>query len=288
MRYTYRIVISLLVAILSIGGCNGNNSGNNSPLPPDPNQWACESSYTPPTHAQIDEFCSTHTGAGQKAPINLQNPPPLTELDAKNEYDQAFLNFLEARDYANVLDWAGDMYWRLTGPYVGEIGKGQNYGVHPAVRIYYSPEVVEWLCNGREGSIPDGAMIIKERLHSINDKLGITLDKEGCMVINNDVDPQSWTVMVKQNGASYDGWYWASYSTVPDPPDSAWEVGNPPVFDASGVTSNDFFENGLIPTQPDLLWYPTGYVYSSTNKIPDVVYPYCEYGNNCINCHASA
>ncbi len=287
MRYTIKIVLSILVAILSIGGCDESSTTNEGPLPKDPSRWVCKSSLVPPTQEQIDEFCSMHSGAGREAPINLQDPPPLSDLDAKNEYDLAFQDFLIARDYVNELEWSGDMNWRLTGPYVGEIGKGQNYGVHPAVRIYYSPEVLEWLCNGREGSIPDGAMIIKE-MHSINDKLGITLNSEGCMVINNDVEPQSWTVMVKQSGASYDGWYWASYAVVPDPPDSAWEIGNPPVFDASGVTGMGFFEDGLIPTKPNPLWYPTGYVYSSTNKIPDVVYPYSEYGNNCINCHASA
>ena len=62
------------------------------------------------------------------------------------------------------------MNWRLTGPYVGKIGSGESFGTHPAVRIYYSPEVVDWLCNGREGEIPDGAMIVKE-MHKINKKL---------------------------------------------------------------------------------------------------------------------
>jgi hypothetical protein len=287
LRYTYTVFISLLIAILSIGGCDGNNTGNNGALPPDPNSWVCRNSLESPTQAQIDEFCSTHSGAGLDAPSNLQNPPPLSDLEAKNEYDLEFLDFLESRVYVNELGWAGDMNWRLSGPYVGEIGKGQNYGVHPAIRIYYSPEVIEWLCNGREGGLPDGAIIIKE-MHSINNDLGITLDKDGCMVIQNDVEPQSWTVMVKQSGASFDGWYWSSYAVVPDPPGFAWEIGNPPVFDASGVTSNDFFEDGFMPTEPNPLWYPTGYVFSSTNKIPDVVYPYSEYGNNCINCHASA
>ena len=31
------------------------------------------------------------------------------------------------------------------------------------MRIYYSPEVLRWLANNRQGTIPDGAMIIKEQ-----------------------------------------------------------------------------------------------------------------------------
>jgi hypothetical protein len=31
------------------------------------------------------------------------------------------------------------------------------------VRIFYSPGVMRWLLDGRRGTIPDGAMIIKEQ-----------------------------------------------------------------------------------------------------------------------------
>ena len=49
---------------------------------------------------------------------------------------------------------------RDTGPF-----KGVYYGTHPAVRIYYSPRAMQWLIEGRQGPIPDGAMIIKEQYH---------------------------------------------------------------------------------------------------------------------------
>ncbi|MGH7850133.1 MAG: hypothetical protein ACREOP_07535, partial [Thermodesulfobacteriota bacterium] len=130
--------------------------------------------------------------------------------------------------------------------------------------------------------------IVKE-MHSINASLGITLDSEGCMVINADVEPSFWAIMVKQKDASPDGWYWGNYTTLPEPPVAASEIGNPPIIDRSGFTSAEFLGGLIVPEVPDPLWYPTGYVYESDNKIPDVVLPSSEYGSPpCINCHASA
>lgn len=287
MKPVRLLSITLFTGLLFLISCDEKNRINNGPLPMDPNEWVCPSSLEGASAADINEFCAANFNAGELLPIEFRNPPPISDLDAKNEYDLAFRDFLRARDYAIELGWAGDMNWRMTGPYVGQIGSGESYGVHPAVRIYYSPEMIDWLCGGRVGEIPDGAALIKE-MHSIDQDLGITLNREGCMVINNDVLPDSWTVMVKQNGASYDGWYWAGYSVEQDPVSFAWEVGNPPIFDASGITGLEFYMNGFPPTEPDPLWYPTGYVFSSDNKIPDAVFPFSEYGNYCLNCHASA
>ncbi len=68
----------------------------------------------------------------------------------------------------------------------------------------------------------------------------------------------------------------------------AWQVGNPPILNASGFTSNEFFDSIFLPSGPDPLWFPTGYVFSSTNKTPNIVFPFNGYGNYCVNCHASA
>jgi len=46
---------------------------------------------------QIDDFCAVNFIAGLEAPSDLQDPPPLSELGAKNGYDIAFLDFLRAR-----------------------------------------------------------------------------------------------------------------------------------------------------------------------------------------------
>src|SRR5262249_18988511 len=137
---------------------------------------------------------------------------------------------------------------------------------HPAVRIYYSPEMIDWLCGGRQGEIPNGAMIIKE-MHAIDPTLEIALDDEGCMEIRADVVPTSWAVMVKADTASFDGWYWANYGAAPQPPVAAFEIGNPPIIDLSAVTSDNFFGASPIPTAPNPLWFPTGYVYEDSTKL---------------------
>lgn len=254
-------------------------------MPPDPREWVCESSLIGPTQEEIDSFCAS--SAGLPAPDFLRKPAPISRLDEKNIYDINMRDFLRERGYAHELGWPGDLNWRLTGPYVGPIGSGSAYGVHPAVRLYYSPEIVAWLCGGRVTEIPDGAILIKE-MHSINQSLGITIDSEGCMVIGADVEPNSWTIMVKQKDESLDGWYWGNYTIEYDPPTSTWQVGNPPIFDISAVTSEEFFGGRTVPLEPNPLWFPTGYVYESSNKIPNIVPAFSDYGNYCVNCHASA
>lgn len=284
MKVTAWHIYAISICLIALMACDERRDGNT--LPPDPGDWVCESSTIGPTQEEIEQYCAS-SDPGLPAPDSLRNPPPLSSLDDKNYYDAQMQDFLREKGYVNELGWPGDLNWRLTGPYVGPIGSGQAYGVHPAVRLFYSPEVVEWLCGGRESEIPDGAVIVKE-MHSINQSLDITLDSEGCMVIQADVEPSFWTIMVKQKDASPDGWYWANYTTLPEPPLAAWEIGNPPIIDRSGFTSDEFLGGQIVPDEPNPLWYPTGYVYESDNKIPDVVAASSDYGNYCINCHASA
>jgi hypothetical protein len=284
MKVTVWHIYAVSVCLIAFVACDDRHGGNT--LPPDPKDWVCKSSETGPTPEEIEQFCAT-ADRGLPAPEFLRNPPPVSRFGDKNVYDTQMQDFLRVKGYASELGWPGDLNWRLTGPYVGPIGSGQAYGVHPAVRLYYSPELIEWLCGGRDGEIPDGAVIVKE-MHSINKALDITIDSEGCMVINADVEPDSWTIMVKQQGEVWDGWYWGNYIIEYDPPTSTWQVGNPPVFDRSAVTSEDFFGGEITPAAPNPLWYPTGYVYESGNKIPDIVPTFSDYGNYCINCHASA
>jgi hypothetical protein len=64
-------------------------------------------------------------------------------------------------------------------------------GVHPDVKVWYSPEVFTWMTtNQRKGPIPNGAMIVKEMYASPTAPL------------------TEWTVMVKDSNISWDGWYW--------------------------------------------------------------------------------
>lgn len=262
------------------------------PLPPNPDDWVCKDSTSAVTPADIDRWCREQVFRGLPAPAPLRVPPPETDLVTKNLFDVAYQDFLRSRTYTTVLGWKRDQTWRLTGPYVGPIGNGLTYGVHPAVRIYYSPEMIDWLCSDRAGTIPDGAMLIKE-MHPIDASLNITRDADQCLQIHADVSPTSWTIMIKASQASQDGWYWANYTAAPPPPVAEQQKGNPPIFDRSAITSLDFYLNNggsVPPTKPNPDWYPTGYVFGveAPKKLPDVVFPFNEYGNYCLNCHASA
>ncbi len=268
-------------------------------LPADPADWVCPSSEIEPTQAQIESLCG-------KLPWDAQNPKPdfgkpavlpppatLHDLAAKNRYDEALVTFINQRQYIKD-GWKSDLNWRMTGPYVGKIGSGKTFGVHPAVKIYYSPAVTEWLCKDREGPIPDNAMIVKE-MRNIDDNLNIQLNNEGCMEIPDpDLEAESWAIMVKHKQISHDGWYWAGFSQSPeDPknPDKVKLIGNPPINDKTAVTTAaaEFF--GPPPVKRDSLWYPTGVLFEPLPQgaqKPNAVFPYNSFGNYCVNCHASA
>lgn len=125
---------------------------------------------------------------------------PLPGTMTSEEYQALLYRFLSKREYI-ALGWTPDKKVRDTGPYIDNT----SYGTHEACRIWYSPEVIEWLEKDRSIGIPDGAMIIKEmfkppaaRYDSIT---GATLDS---MV-------SGWAVMVRDSTASKDGWYWSYY-----------------------------------------------------------------------------
>jgi len=266
-------------------------------LPADPADWVCPSSEVAPTRAEIEDLCGKmpwdedHPKPYFGEPADLSAPPAsLNNLEAKNKYDEALVRFINKRDYISK-KWKSDKNWRMTGPYVGKIGDGKSFGVHPAVKIYYSPEVTEWLCKNREGEIPDKAMIVKE-MRKIDPDLGIQLNTDGCMEIPDpDLPAQSWAIMVKDSTFSHDGWYWAGFSDSVDEHGQVQLIGNPPINNRSAVTtpSADFF--GPPPVKRNPLWYPTGVLFEPLplgTQMPSAVFPYNEFGNYCVNCHASA
>lgn len=107
--------------------------------------------------------------------------------------------FLQSGGYLN---WQHDREIRSTGPYIN----GDSYGVHPAVKIYYSPAMWDWMIHGRRGEIPDGAMIIKEQY-----PLPVQ------PVASKDYKLTGYSVMVRDGQASWDGWYWSSGAGLGDP-----------------------------------------------------------------------
>ena len=128
---------------------------------------------------------------------------PLPSSMSPDDFHDKLLAFLQNTEYVK-LNWCVDKGVRDTGPFVSS-----NYlGVHPAVRIYYSPGVMTWLVNGRINNIPDGSMIIKE----------MYFPGPAARYQDKPLKPSSWTVMIKDSKASKDGWYWGGLWTNPPMP----------------------------------------------------------------------
>lgn len=123
-------------------------------------------------------------------------PLPSSFLPARlSEFQAQLKAFLSSGKY-RTLNWCEDKKLRDTGPFVN----GVSYGVHPTVKIYYSPKVIEWLLYRDSGkAIPDGSMIVKEQYSPPAAKYQLQPPKG----ING------WTIMIKDSKGSQDGWYWA-------------------------------------------------------------------------------
>jgi hypothetical protein len=121
--------------------------------------------------------------------------PNASDIDA-SAFEKKLYDFLDQRCYKN---WVADRQIRNSGPFINN----QSFGTHSAVKVFYSPEVWDWLKRrNREGEIPDGAMIVKEMFDS---------------PARPDRTLNAWTVMVKDKKGAYDGWYW-SYHSAKSPP----------------------------------------------------------------------
>jgi len=133
--------------------------------------------------------------------------PSLPPSKNTSAFETNLRAFLKERCY-ETLGWTHDPFVRDTGPYI----QGDYYGTHPAVRVWYSPDVASWmkLPAAKRASTPiaDNAIIVKEMFvppaatYSVPPK--------------ND-DTEGWTVMVRDGNGSHDGWYWSSYF-LGDPP----------------------------------------------------------------------
>lgn len=118
-------------------------------------------------------------------------------------YQKLLSDFLNNRRYRN-LGWCQDKDLRDTGPYID----GHYYGTHPVVRIWYSPDAARWVANGRKGRIADGAMIIKEQFSKTPAAQwqGQSEQQIDAWFFGGNAD---WTIMVRDDKGSADGWYWS-------------------------------------------------------------------------------
>ena len=136
------------------------------------------------------------------------SPLPLPSTLPLDQYEEKLYAFLEAREY-ETLGWKRDKSVRNTGPFIDD----KSYGTHPAVVIYYSPEVFKWLKNNRDGDLPDGSMIVKVMYAPPAQRYDhLTMEEVSAI----SADPSSnffsgWTVMVKDKNGAKDGWFWSYY-----------------------------------------------------------------------------
>lgn len=223
--------------------------------------------------------------------------PPSGEGPALNAYADTVHAFMWDRTYRE-LGWRRDARWRLSGNYVGCPDDGGSYkGTHLLVRVYYSPEVVDWMCENRRtdpgkadpSELPDGAVIIKE-MHSIDDAakaaLRVVEGTDSTLWIDADFDEDlTWLYMIKGEGA-FDGWFWGEQHS---PPADRADYRNLPIFDKTGFArdtppspADDGWAAFVEQVDQRGQWLPTS---TPNGTVP---YPSEGYGNYCIRCHASA
>ena len=136
--------------------------------------------------------------ASKRCELSLPLPNP-SDIGAQ-KFEKLLYLFLEQGCYRS---WIADRQIRNTGAFIG----GKSFGTHNAVKVFYSPEVWDWLrVRDRQGEIPDGAVIVKEMFPSPAN--------EGSAL-------SAWTVMVKDKKGAYDGWYWSFHAPnyTPDNPE---------------------------------------------------------------------
>ena len=163
-------------------------------------------------------FLAAVRGAGAEERSQATVPPalpclngqesglPLPSSFARHENPAAFQDLLSRflRDGAyERLGWCEDKSLRDTGPYID----GAYYGTHPVVRVWYSPSFARWLVEGRQGNVPDGAMIVKEQFDTppAGQYQGWTREQ----VHTYFAEHYDWTVMIRDRQGAADGWYWA-------------------------------------------------------------------------------
>jgi len=270
-------------------------------LPPNPEDWVCHDT-APVTQKDIDAWCKSHPKGSRGLPLpdDLRNPPPIADFAAYTTYSENLKTFLSVPDQNmqfgyTKLGWISDAHWRLSGPSVVPANPMpsdffHNYGPHFPLKVYYSPEMVDWLCSGRKGEIPDGAMMVKAMNVFSNLNISVNQD-DGCMQIADPVQPNLWTPMIRSSKSSYDGWLWTIQQAPADPALKPPQF-PPPLFGLSAFTvpiPDD-------PTTDDPSWYPTGglqelggFLPGFPVKKPDVVmlntfagFPYC------MSCHGTA
>lgn len=208
---------------------------------------------------------NVHAGEYGTSP-KLPLPSSLPLVD----YEKILFPWIAKREYEK-LNWRHDKSIRDTGPFLN----GQFHGTHPAVYIYYSPEIMEWLVDRESGidkPIPDGAIIVKE-MYTPTAGIYAELKRIKGKAVYDELRPKlisGYTVMVKDSKASADGWFWSS-PPVPTPENYSC-ANSVPTIPETVVAHLDTFQNNKNPNS-------TAGKYGVRDS---------GYGLPCLRCHASA
>lgn len=198
MRTTAALAASLVVALVPLVGCDASPRRAEAAQLPGGTNAAAETPFLKTSSLETpaaDDAVADDAVADYGARSELPRPSDLSV----GEFERHLFPFLKQRRY-EALRWRRDKTVRDTGPFI----KGAYYGTHPAVRVYYSPEVMRWLAGGRVGEIPDGAMIVKEQFKPPAIRHRGKSEQE----LRDSLE--SWTVMVKDRRGSHDGWFWSN------------------------------------------------------------------------------
>jgi hypothetical protein len=172
-------------------------------VPPAPKREMAHGRVLQPKENPGEPLASIPTATAQLACLGaMENSLPLPTSVAPShfvDFEKQILSYLQSGEYKE-LNWCVDKGVRDTGPSF----QGTYYGTHPAVRVFYSPKVMQWLIGGRTGSIPDGAMIIKEQ-YPPSARLYAGLPDGQLPKVTD------WTVMIRDSKGSKDGWFWGEF-----------------------------------------------------------------------------
>ncbi|WP_216856283.1 hypothetical protein [Acidisphaera sp. S103] len=195
------------------------------------------------TTASASELCPDEQATEQLPPADPSYCADLDPIVRKpsalplDQYERKLNKFISHFCHRRLnAGWKMDKTVRDAGPFVATLANGKWTGneqaTHMPVLIWYSPEMIVWLKKYRpaEGTatppdktppIPNGAIMIKEMYNStpaaacrVPDLLKLKPVEQGA------------AIMIRDNAASKDGWYWGWYGWPHV--NSGWHVDYPP------------------------------------------------------------
>jgi hypothetical protein len=159
-----------------------------------------------PASRFIESFQSSPSAKQPQCPDAQEAPLPLPSSLPPNQmvaFQQQVFTFLNTGGYVS---WCRDKGVRDTGPYINNT----NYGTHQAVKIYYSPKMMDWLTGDRTRPIPDGAWIIKEQYKPPAARYENMTEAQLAAAF---AEAKDWAIMIKDTAGAKDGWYWGEFYT---------------------------------------------------------------------------